>query len=618
MANHSPHSAMGIEWLFQQDCKPRGSRMKVNTGAAGWLRADPFRIYFVSIAMAVLPLSFFLIAAHKLFIHQVTQRVVKQGSDSGKLIGKIIEQRLTEQEVFLQSVALRPDIRDDWRAQRLDDLNRHLAELRGLRPDFVSLMLVDPEGRIRAGDPFNPESLNKSLASRDWYAGVTSAWKPYVSSVYNAEGPPHPAIIAIAVPMVDEHGQPTGILVGRQTVETVTSAVYDLSTDQKKTQIFFVDQRGQVFGRSHEGYGILAGHSKFMESMHASSGKTDFRVITIEGVQYVGGYAPIPALGWGTLIELPLSDIRTAVWVYEGQLAILGLAIVLLALGAGAVVAYLIKKRRDSESRYQEQIEQQNRQLVWRSREAENATQMKSRFLATMSHELRTPLNAILGFSSLLQDDPALDAQRRRWVGFISEGGRHLLQLINDVLDLSKIEAGRLQLHRQCFKIEAAVREVAAILAPLAIAKQITLELKIEPGTMIEADRIRFKQILYNLVSNALKFSESGATVWLTASRDAEWANFEVRDTGVGIRAADQATIFEEFSRLDEDGQLGSGIEGTGLGLSITKRLVEQHGGLLTVESELGKGSSFRFNLPVAPAEAALSFAESSAGDKAS
>jgi signal transduction histidine kinase len=235
-----------------------------------------------------------------------------------------------------------------------------------------------------------------------------------------------------------------------------------------------------------------------------------------------------------------------------------------------------------------------------------------------MSHELRTPLNAILGFSSLLQDDPALDAQRRRWVGFISEGGRHLLQLINDVLDLSKIEAGRLQLHRQCFKIEAAVREVAAILAPLAIAKQITLELKIEPGTMIEADRIRFKQILYNLVSNALKFSESGATVWLTASRDAEWANFEVRDTGVGIRAADQATIFEEFSRLDEDGQLGSGIEGTGLGLSITKRLVEQHGGLLTVESELGKGSSFRFNLPVAPAEAALSFAESSAGDKAS
>src|ERR1700691_1172685 len=125
--------------------------MKVNNGTKSWLRGNPFRIYFVSIALAVLPLSLFLVAAHKLFNYQLTQRVVKSGSDSGKLLGKLIEQRLTEQQVFLESIALRSDIKESWKAQRTEALSGSLAELRQLRPDFVSLTLVDPDGRIRVG-----------------------------------------------------------------------------------------------------------------------------------------------------------------------------------------------------------------------------------------------------------------------------------------------------------------------------------------------------------------------------------------------------------------------------------------------------------------------------------
>jgi signal transduction histidine kinase len=181
---------------------------------------------------------------------------------------------------------------------------------------------------------------------------------------------------------------------------------------------------------------------------------------------------------------------------------------------------------------------------------------------------------------------------------------------------LSKIEAGRLQLHTQSFKVESAVPEVTSILAPLAIARQVNLELKIETGITIEADRIRFKQILYNLLSNAVKFSETGGTVWLLVSRESDRAAFAVQDAGIGIPEEDQETIFEEFSRLNEAEQHGDGVEGTGLGLAITKRLVEQHGGELTVESATGKGATFRFTLPLAPPEVSLEFAARSEGDK--
>jgi PAS domain S-box-containing protein len=241
-----------------------------------------------------------------------------------------------------------------------------------------------------------------------------------------------------------------------------------------------------------------------------------------------------------------------------------------------------------------------NKELDLRNREVELATQMKSKFLASMSHELRTPLNAIMGFSDLLAEEipGELNAKQMRFVNHIKQGSTHLLQLINDILDLSKIEAGQLELRCEDFQIKDALPEVLATIQPLAMAKNIQVNQNVETDPYVYADRVRFKQILYNLLSNAVKFTPNSGQITIDCREDGNSVCISVADSGVGIRAEDHAVIFEEFRQVE--GPDGSTQEGTGLGLSITKRLVEQQGGRISLESEFGKGSLFTFTLPVA------------------
>ena len=244
------------------------------------------------------------------------------------------------------------------------------------------------------------------------------------------------------------------------------------------------------------------------------------------------------------------------------------------------------------------QLATANKELEQQNREVERATQLKSQFLASMSHELRTPLNAIIGFSDLLAEKTAdhLTDKQNRFIGHVRNGARHLLQLINDILDLSKIESGLLELRRETFALSEAMPEVLSVIRPLAIAKKIRIEHG-EEIFPVYADRVRFKQILYNLLSNALKFTPEGGRVRVESSTDGGLVHIAVTDSGIGIRPEDQQLIFEEFRQA---GESTKGVkEGTGLGLAITKRLVERQGGTIRVESELGKGSCFSFTLPV-------------------
>jgi PAS domain S-box-containing protein len=241
-----------------------------------------------------------------------------------------------------------------------------------------------------------------------------------------------------------------------------------------------------------------------------------------------------------------------------------------------------------------------NQELALRNREVERANQMKSQFLASMSHELRTPLNAILGFSSLLAERTAgpLNDKQGRFVEHIHRGGQHLLQLINDILDLSKIEAGRMELHPESCSVTETLPEVLSLIRPLAIAKQLRLDCDVADGLTVHADPVRFKQILYNLLSNAVKFTPEGGQIAISAASDGRQVRLLVRDSGVGIAPEERERIFEEFHQV---GTTTKGVrEGTGLGLAITKRLVNQHGGKIWVESEPGQGSRFYFSLPTA------------------
>jgi DNA-binding response OmpR family regulator/two-component sensor histidine kinase len=231
---------------------------------------------------------------------------------------------------------------------------------------------------------------------------------------------------------------------------------------------------------------------------------------------------------------------------------------------------------------------------------AEQANRMKSEFLANMSHELRTPLNAIIGFSQLLHDqriEPG-SARYREYLGHVLSSSKHLLQLINDVLDLAKIEAGKIVLTPETFDPARAVEEIVAMLRPSAQAKQLEVSVAVDATvSQVVLDQARFKQVLYNYLSNAIKFSNEGGHVNVRLAADGE-ASFliEVHDDGIGIAEADLGTLFVEFQQIKTGRE--KELVGTGLGLAFTKRLVESQGGQVGARSELGRGSTFFARLP--------------------
>ncbi len=255
---------------------------------------------------------------------------------------------------------------------------------------------------------------------------------------------------------------------------------------------------------------------------------------------------------------------------------------------------------RNLEERFSRELTAKNTELERRNREVERADQLKSDFLASMSHELRTPLHTIIGFSELLAEEiqGSLNDKQRRFVGHIRRDSQHLLELINDILDLSRIESGKVELRPEIFPASEALKEVVDSFRPAALGKSIQIDELVPEEHLLLADRVRFKEVLFNLMSNALKFTPSGGrlSAAICGSDQPDFCCFTVADNGVGIPADQHEAIFDKFYQI---GSTTKGVrEGTGLGLAITKHIVEMHGGRIWVHSEPGKGSRFSFTMP--------------------
>jgi len=240
------------------------------------------------------------------------------------------------------------------------------------------------------------------------------------------------------------------------------------------------------------------------------------------------------------------------------------------------------------------------REIQDKSRQLETANQHKSEFLANMSHELRTPLNAIIGFSEVLLERlfGEINEKQDDYLKDIHSSGKHLLSLINDILDLSKVEAGRMELDLATFDLPSAISNAMTLVRERAQRHGIKLGLDTDPelGETV-ADERKFKQILLNLLTNAVKFTPDGGRVEVRARRDEENVIVAVHDTGIGIATEDQGAVFEEFRQVGR--HYTNKQEGTGLGLALTRKFVELHGGRIWLESEPGKGSTFTFTIPI-------------------
>jgi len=348
------------------------------------------------------------------------------------------------------------------------------------------------------------------------------------------------------------------------------------------------------------------------------------------GNEVLTAFAPIEPLGWRVFVEQPVTEVyatldasilRTALLLLAGfvisAVAALALArrmvspIRTLQEGAQKIGAGELEQRIDvrtgdelealagqfndmtaelrrSYAELEQKVEERTEQLAVANRH-------KSEFLANMSHELRTPLNAIIGFSEALRERMfgELNAKQEEYLNDIHASGRHLLSLINDILDLSKIEAGRMELDVASFPAAPTLEATLALVRERAQRKDIVLSLEVDPRLgEVRADERKFKQILLNLLSNAIKFTPEGGRIAVDARVNGAGLEVAVSDNGIGIAPEDQAAVFEEFR------QVGPRAEGTGLGLALTRKFVELHGGAIGVASERGRGATFTFTIP--------------------
>jgi signal transduction histidine kinase len=517
-------------------------------------------------------------------------------------------------------------------------------------PDITSIYVADVKGKqIARADAEELEDVSKI-----WAFQVALAGDELISDVYLDPETSKP-MRTITLPITNG-GIVVGVLSADINFDRIMLSVRSINAGEN-TNVIIVASNGRVVAHTqmHQIAELNFGKLPAVEAVLAGRAGTIEGYIDELGRQVLGTYVPIRKLGWGVVIQKPLADISSEVgqlratilwalivtvfiavlsgWLMSRQIAKpirqiagasekvaqgdLSLLVSVKSYDEVGVLAHSfnqmilsLRKSRDELRQWGKELEKKVKQrttdLEYKSRELSEAnirlekmSQHKSQFLANMSHELRTPLNSILGFSEVLQDKMfgQLNEKQEEYVNYISESGQHLLSLINDILDLSKIEAGRMEMELTEVRIGDLLRDSLTMVKEKAFKHGIELDLKLEDEIPeSHADERKLKQIVFNLLSNAVKFTPYGGKVGIEAVKEEGDIRVTVWDTGIGIKEEDRGKLFKEFEQLDSG--VDKRYQGTGLGLALSKRLVEMHGGRIWVESEAGKGSRFSFTLP--------------------
>jgi signal transduction histidine kinase len=437
---------------------------------------------------------------------------------------------------------------------------------------------ADPNGILWADYPAAPELLGQNVAERDWFKGVKEHRASYLSQSYLRSGPSHKNSIAVAVPLLDGRRVMVGILVCQVLVDSITRALAT-TTGEGLGAILLIDRQGTLSGTASTLPIPMEGN--FLEQARQGA-----RAILLESSEgpILAGLAPVPVMEGAIVAVRRRSEAMNGAPTLAFYMYVLA---GLFGIGIALVVHRLIG---DRDARIEELQREEQRQRVMNER--------KSDFVAYLAHEIRSPLTAIIGFTDLILSGSEGDIPEivGKDLTIIKDRGQFILSLVSDLLDTTKIEAGRMEIHPDVFPPAPVARKVMASLEP--IFQQRGLQLKLEESTpppVVKADPRHTEQILSNLISNALKFTrEGGVTVQIESESDR--CLIRVADTGPGMGPEDLQRIFERYATLHRD---RSAVQrDTGLGLYLSKQLAELQGGKLWVESERGKGTRVTISLP--------------------
>ena len=562
-----------------------------------------------------------------------------------------IEQQMQEVLRQLEAVA-QPTVEKGKAglAERNQDFHRLLA-----RETLVSqLSYLDSSGKERVRtSPLEIDRIDGGIDLSGSAKFVRArAEQQYLGGVYFQRGSQPHMTISVAEPAAER-----GVVVAEIDLSFVRQVI-DRARIGTAGYAYAVDSRGELV--THPNINLVLRHTNFasLPQVRAALGapaKVSADGATIgrdqEGTKVLSAFQTIEPLGWRVFVEEPLSEafapLEAAIW----RTALLLVAFLLLAIATGVLLARrlvrpiksiqiaaakigsgslnqrieitshdelgalaeefnrMAARLQESYSGLEQKVEERTRELATalgeldeKSRELEAASLHKSEFLANMSHELRTPLNAVIGFSQALREQlfGEVNEKQEEYLDDILSSANHLLALINDVLDLSKVEAGQIVLEVAPFSLREALERGVVMVRDRATKDGVHVTLAATPDVdIVTGDERRIRQVIFNLLSNAVKFTPTGGVVDVSATRVDGEVRISVADTGPGIDPQDHERIFEEFQQTDAGVEQG---EGTGLGLALSKRLVQLHGGRIWFDSELGNGSTFVFTLPTTAA----------------
>jgi signal transduction histidine kinase len=535
------------------------------------------------VAAVFAPLLLFGSVVRQTLERDVVARSADERLVAARIAAASIDRELRAAGDSLVLFASAPTVRAAVRDRDGRVLDRGLADL--LRGRAGSLGAVfDPAGIVLAA-PLARELVGQDFSARDYFQGAMRSADPYVSEIFASASAGNPSVVGVSF-AIREGDEVLGAVV----LTLAPAGLLDLLRPLRQVEgreLLIVDKAGRVVASTDPAFTPLAPTGLATGAAAPSMGD-----IEIAGRQRVTTTGSVGQAEWTLYVIDDPAVVLAGQRELVGQLRTGSLGVAFLALVSAAAVVLLYRKT----ARQRDELRASRAALAETNRALQEASRHKSDFLASMSHELRTPLNAVLGFSDLLVEQlgERLTPAQRRYLGNIKDAGDHLLDLINEVLDLAKVEAGRLEIRQEPIRLATLFEPVLAAATRAAATAGLELISRYPEDVVVRVDPGRMRQIMYNLLSNAVKFTPKGR-VELCAEARGSQLDVEVRDTGIGIPQDKKDRVFGTFERLHEG---RSDASGTGLGLALTKKLVELHGGTISFDSAEGRGSTFRASFP--------------------